>query len=125
MPGVKGISTKKKAHWFTYQSGLFFAGGAPKPSAAAYALPFTATSAPDGVHLWGQLRFLRNGTPAQVQLQFRPAGAPEFGDFGGPQPVTSSFGFFQANAPSQGPGAWRAVWTGSGTTFTSLPAIVG
>src|SRR3954451_11971825 len=39
---VKGARAGTKPYWFTYQSGLYFQNGQPKPSAAGYALPFLA-----------------------------------------------------------------------------------
>jgi hypothetical protein len=126
VPGVRGIPRNRKAHWFTYQSGLFFADGRPKPSAVAYALPFVARPAGDAVSVWGQLRFRPNGVADRVQLQFRPAGGSDFGDVGEPLDVgPGGLGFFQTRVPNQGPGAWRAVWTDGAITFTSLPAPVG
>jgi hypothetical protein len=40
---VRGRNKSSKSYWFTYQSGLFYQRGQPKPAAYAYAFPFTAT----------------------------------------------------------------------------------
>ncbi len=110
VPPVKGVSSKSKRRWFTYQSGLYFANGQPKPAADAYKLPITVTPAGDTVSVWGQLRFLRNATPTQVEIQFRPQAGGEFVTAGAPVAVTNPLGFFEARPPAPGPGAWRALW---------------
>ena len=108
-----------KSYWFTYQSGLFFQRGQAKPAAYAYSFPFVAvitgvdpaTAAPI-FGLWGQMRFLANGVPETVQLQWRPkdnsAGWTTIGE-----PVAiDHFGYFNATrtAPSPAPGEWRGAW---------------
>ena len=67
-----------------------------------------------GANVWGQLRFLPNGTQSSVSLQFRPEGAAEFGPLGEPVPVTDARGFFSVDRPAPGPGTMRAVWNGPG-----------
>jgi hypothetical protein len=111
-PPVKGARPNTKPYWFTYQSGLFFANGTPKPSASAYALPFIATITPGGVNVWGQLRFRPNNITDQVQIEqlnadgtWSPAGAPI--------DVTNPMGYFGAVLPGAGPGQYRAHWTGT------------
>lgn len=111
---VKGVSKRSKRYWFTYQSGLFNIDGTPKPALAAYTLPLVATPAGANMNLWGQLRFLPNGTQSSVSLQFRPEGATDFAQVGDPVPVTDQLGFFSADRPAPSSGAWRAVWSGPG-----------
>jgi hypothetical protein len=109
-----------KAYWFTYQSGLYFANGQPKPAAYAYLFPFVATGSSE----WGQMRFRPNGSVGDaVQLQWRPAGGA-FADVGAPVPVTSPLGYFEAAVAPPGPGFMRAVWTAD-TTIASPEAAVG
>ncbi len=108
-----------KSYWFTYQSGLFFRRGQPKPAAYAYSFPFAATAtgvdpatgAPS-FNLWGQMRFLRNGVADVVQIQWRPKdnsiGWVTVGD-----PVAiDHFGYFTAArvAPAALAGEWRGTW---------------
>ncbi len=108
-----------KGYWFTYQSGLFYQRGQPKPAAYAYSFPFVAT--PLGVDeatgaplaaLWGQMRFRPNGAVDAVQIQWHPkdnsAGWFNVGD-----PVAIDFfGYFTATrvAPAAAVGDWRAAW---------------
>jgi hypothetical protein len=109
--GVKGFKKSDKRRWFTYQSGLFYANGKPKPSAIAYRMPLHIVSTEAaGVNFWGWLRFLPAGTQTQVLLQFRPAGASEFQTIGDPVAVTNPNGFFEAQRPRPGPGTWRALF---------------
>ena len=108
-----------KGYWFTYQSGLFFRRGQPKPAAYAYSFPFMATAtgvdeatgAP-AFELWGQMRFLSNGVPDAVQIQWHPkdnsAGWLNVGD---PAP-TDAYGYFNVArvAPFPLAGDWRGAW---------------
>ena len=116
---VRGRSKTSKSYWFTYQSGLFFQRGQPKPAAYAYSFPFVAT--PRGADplsgmplfgLWGQLRLAANGAAEKVQIQWHPkdnsAGWYNVGD-----PIAvDHFGYFTATlaAPSPVPGDWRGAW---------------
>lgn len=116
---VRGRATGSKGYWFTYQSGLFFQRGQPKPAAYAYSFPFVAT--PLGVDgetgapvfsLWGQARFLANGATEAVQIQWRPKdNSAGWFNVGDPQPI-DHFGYFTATrvAPAAVPGDWRAAW---------------
>ena len=109
---VAPVATARKgtrSYWFTYQSGLFTHAGKPKPAAAAYALPLTVRFVNGRDRLWGQLRFLPNGTDSTVELQYRPEGAKGFARVGEPVAVSSFHGFFEADRPSPGPGEWRAI----------------
>ena len=115
--------TGSKAYWFTYQSGLYFADGKPKPSAGAYAFPFlgTVTGAdPQGNYqlaAWGQLRFRPNSltSPDAVQIQWRPRSDPNgWVNVGQPITVASGLGFFDASvAVPPVPGVARAVLAGT------------
>lgn len=107
-----------KSYWFTYQSGLFFLNGKPKPAAYSYSFPFLArpgvdpaTGAPAFL-LWGQLRFQNNGAADTVRIQWRPKdGSADWADVGDPVPV-DFFGYFDVarTPPAPVAGEWRAVW---------------
>jgi hypothetical protein len=120
---VEVISRYRKAdkrRYFTYQSGLYFADGRPKPSAAAYLMPLvlTGTGAAEGyqqgVRLWGWLRFLPPtydpNNPQRVYIQFRPRDSGEFFTLGEGTPVTNQLGFYEVSKGLSGPGTVRAVW---------------
>jgi Cellulase (glycosyl hydrolase family 5) len=98
-----------KPYWFTYQSGLFYANGQPKPSAPAYMLPFVAEPAGGGNYLfWGQVRFTANGADQTVYLQ-RKQGSDWVND-GDPIPVTNAVGFWELTRPAQKGATYREVW---------------
>jgi len=109
-----------KAYWFTYQSGLYFFNGQPKPSAGAYAMPFLATNsntldpatATPIYNLWGQLRLLPNNAPqASATIQWRAKdGSTPWLAVGEPVPA-DPMGYFQASraAPQAVPGEWRSA----------------
>jgi hypothetical protein len=114
-PGNARYGVNSPRYWFTYQSGLFNEDDTPKPSAAAYALPLTATPAGGNQFaIWGQLRFRPNGAaPSGVQLQFRPQGSDNWSNSGPPIGVTDPQGYFNVTVGAPSPGSFRAVWTSS------------
>lgn len=125
---VPGVPRSSKARWFTYQSGLEFANGQPKPAQQAYYFPFVVQQPGRyAAVVWGQLRFRPNGLPPgaqdQVQLQFRPADrSTDFVDVGDPILVTSTMNYFTGRVQLPGPGEIRARWTGG--PLTSRPAAI-
>jgi len=116
---VRRRPKNSKGYWFTYQSGLFFQRGQPKPAAYAYSFPFVAT--PTGADpatgvpafsLWGQLRFRPNGAPDHVHLQWRPKDNSSGWITVGAPVATDHFGYFSTArfAPALTPGEWRGAW---------------
>lgn len=126
----KKLKPTSKRYWFTYQSGLQFSDGRPKPAQQAYSMPIhvigrgTDSVGNDGVLLWGWVRFLPINTQSKVSLQFKPLGAADFSTIGDPVPVTNSLGFWEAHRAVPVPGTWRALWIEptSGTVLTSREA---
>jgi hypothetical protein len=121
---VRGVRRNSKARWFTYQSGITFANGVPKPAYQGYYFPFLARPAPDGsAFVWGQLRFRPNNLPPgaqdNVQIQHSADGGASWTNVGGALPVTNGMGFFSGSIPPPGPGLVRAVLLG--TEVTSRP----
>jgi hypothetical protein len=117
---VKRYKKADKRRYFTYQSGLYYADGKPKPAAQAYLLPLVLTGTgpaegyQQGVELWGWLRFLPPfpdpNNPQRVFIQFRPKSSNQFFTLGEGIPVTNPIGFFEATRGVTGPGTVRAVW---------------
>jgi hypothetical protein len=107
-----------KRRWFTYQSGLFYANGKPKPSAAVYSFPFVAQPtgrAADGKTnylLWGQIRFRPNNARDLVYLQYRPDGSKDWSLLGDPL-QTEVRNYFHVGTTVPGPGDVRAIWFGN------------
>jgi len=116
---VRKASKNSKGYWFTYQSGLFFQRGQPKPSAFAYSFPFVAVlggvdaaTASPIFNLWGQLRFLPNGVADVVQIQWRPKDSSSGWVTVGDPVALDAMNYFTATrvAPSPAPGEWRGMW---------------
>ena len=129
VPEITRYRKSDKRRYFTYQSGLYFADGRPKPAVAAYLLPLVVTGTgavegyQQGVKLWGWLRFLPPGynpqtNPQEVFIQFRPRGSSEFMTLGEGIKVTNGVGFFETSRGVMGPGTLRAV---SFEPFTKTP----
>ena len=122
-----------KRYWFTYQSGLFFNNGKPKPAAGAYTFPFMAIpigKAADGKTndlIWGQLRFRPNSKSDLVFVQYKPSdGSSDWTNLGDPLTAGPPRNFFVGLREIPGPGQLRAVWIGSDAPkiATSRPANV-
>lgn len=115
-----------KQYFSTYDAGLEFLRGTPKPSQAAYVLPLVAltdgpVAGPSSIRVWGQLRFLahdpRGGAVQAVQIEYRRPGAPPtaFAPLGGPLAMTDGRRhFFTGSVAVPGPGTIRAHWSGGG-----------
>ena len=104
-----------KPYWRTWQSGLRFADGTPKPLYDAFRLPFVVSPGArveQPVELWGLVRpaAAAGGLPTDVRLQFLPRGGEAWQEAGAVR-VTDPSGAFAARATRRGPGAWRFVWS--------------
>lgn len=109
VPPQRQYPKGSRAYWFTYQSGLFFANGQPKPSAPAYMLPFVIKPAGGGKYLfWGQVRFTPNGADQTVYVQHKQGS--DWVNDGDPIPVTNSVGFFEVTRPAQKGLTYRILW---------------
>jgi hypothetical protein len=125
VPPLRKYPKTSRHYWFTYQSGLFFANGKPKPSALAYLFPFLAQPAgtPLTANVWGMLRFRPNDLPEgaqdQVQIQFKPAdGSADWAPLGDPIPVINGKGFFTGQVTAPAAGSIRATWTDPASGFS-------
>ena len=115
---VRGKRRNTKPYWFTYQSGLEFANGAPKPARQAYVLPFLGfvtaiepeTQRPVYT-LWGQLRFRPNGAQDTALIQHQPAGSQEWTTIAEAE-VRGDRNYFVTALTSPGPGLLRVRWEG-------------
>jgi hypothetical protein len=99
------------ARWRTYQSGIRFADGRPKPAYDAYRLPLVGPAqAPAGrpLRLWGMVRPGQAGQ--QIRLQFAPDGCWSFADVGAPFTVGDPRGYFEVDVNPTGSGTYRFTW---------------
>ena len=127
-----------KAFWFTYQSGLFFRNGTPKPSLGAYRMPFLAfdtktldpTLGSPIYNLWGQIRMLNDDAPGAATIQWRAKdGSTPWLSVGETVPIDKK-GFYTATraAPMPVVGEWRGALldpSGSGTELATSPGTGG
>jgi hypothetical protein len=64
-------------YWSTFQTGLAYLDGAPKPALSAYRLPIfipaPAFAPGSEVTVWGMLRLAPNDTAQRASIQWRPA----------------------------------------------------
>jgi hypothetical protein len=107
------FGARDKRRWITYQSGLRYDDGAPKPSLAAYRLPLVAPArVPPGraLDLWGFVRPAPAGQPTRVQLEVAPEGSADYEPVGDPLDVDGS-GVFRASVEQPRSGTWRFTWT--------------
>ncbi len=121
-----------KNYWFTYQSGLFFQRGQPKPAAYSYSFPFlTIPSGIEGalpkVSLWGQLRFRPNGRPDTAWVQWRPKDNSAGWTTIGESIEVDTMGYFTATrvAPSATPAEWRGVYVAPDGSAVTSPGSDG
>lgn len=104
-PGTRGF-------WGTWQSGLRYADGTPKPLYHAFRLPSRYRRGPGRGRALGP-RAPRGGRRRAAHRR-APAVLPrgeEVWQEAGAVRVTDATGAFLARATRRGPGAWRFVWT--------------
>lgn len=105
-PGTRG-------YWATFQMGLEFVGGKPKPALAAYRLPIWLPVARHGksVTVWGQLRPADHSALQAGLIEYRPRGSSTWQASDGDTVLTTnSEGFFLAHVPIPSAGDVRLAW---------------
>ena len=104
-------------YWSTFQTGLEFLGGRPKPSLNAYRLPIWVPSrsfargAPTFV--WGMLRPAPNGTMQRASIEWRPAAGGAFRTVA-TVTTTNYNGVLTDRVRLPGSGSVRIRWAGAG-----------
>lgn len=125
---IRTESKTSRRRWFTYQSGLFFADGRPKPAAGAYSFPLVAQPGPKDAEgkstaiIWGQARFRPNRAQDTVYFQHQARGSKDWTLVG--QATTTSRNYFTASVTPPGPGIIRAVWLGSDAPRVAISRTV-
>jgi hypothetical protein len=104
-------------YWSTFQTGLAYLDGAPKPALSAYRLPIFIPApgfAPGAeVTVWGMLRLAPNRTPQRALIQWRPArGGGAYWALATVDTDDPS-GVLVARVKPPGPGVIRIKWTGA------------
>ena len=101
-----------KNYWGTYQSGLQFADGTPKPAYAAYRFPLMAPArvAPgQPLELWGLLRPGANGTQQRIRIQWRARAEDQWSTLSD-RAVSDFRGYFTEVLPAPQTGFYRFEW---------------
>jgi hypothetical protein len=71
-----GARRGSRAYWSTFQTGLMYLSGKPKPAFDSYALPIWLPSAGHGhVTVWGQVRPAHESQQVTVDLQYQRRGS--------------------------------------------------
>ena len=105
--------------WATYQTGIQFDDGRPKPAYATYRLPLRATPQPDGtVALWGMVR--PGGAQERIRIEFRGANDSEWRSLG-ERTVNQPRGYWSETIPPLGPGYYRFEWLRASSGALPLP----
>jgi hypothetical protein len=101
-------------YWSTFQTGLRFAGGAPKPSLNSYRLPVFLPNPVLGpnrsVLVWVMLRAAPQGVRQQASLQWRPQSGSSFQTLR-TMTTDNPNQVFSATVTMPGPGVIRVAWT--------------
>ena len=112
---VKSVSQYElldEADLGSFQTGLRFVDGSPKPSLDAYRLPIWVIKHGSGVTVWGQVRPGHAAAGADRERQRH--------QFTAVKTVRPAAGYFLVNLPRQPKSSW--LWQGPGGTFTSRVA---
>jgi hypothetical protein len=72
-PPRQGAKPGTLSYWSTFQTGLYYAGGKPKPALAAFRLPIWLPSARHGrsVAVWAELRPARRDNVQTAEIEYR------------------------------------------------------
>ncbi len=105
-------------YWSTFQTGLVYLRGAPKPSLFTYRLPIylpARTFAAGGkLTVWGMLRAAPNNTPQRAQIQWRRVDHNAAWRVLAVVSTRNRTGVLQVGVAPPGSGELRLVWVPSG-----------
>lgn len=107
-----------RAYWATFQTGLEFVGGKPKPALGAYRLPIWLPRARHGksVTVWGQLRPADHASTQVGLVEYEPRGTSTWTATTGDTVVTTNGeGYFLAHVPIPSAGSVRLAWVDPAT----------
>jgi hypothetical protein len=114
-------------YWDTFQSGLLYANGDPKPALAAYRLPIwmpqSICAGSCSLLVWGQLRLAPHGTPQQARIEWQ--GTPGTGwRMLSAVRVTNADGYFETHVTVPGSGRVRITWHSPGGKVIASRSVV-
>jgi hypothetical protein len=100
-----------RAYWSTFQSGLLFSNGNPKPSYTSYRIPLWLPSPRHGsrVTVWGELRPADHTTLQYAVIEFEPKGSRTWSNLTEIQ-TESPEGFFVNHVSIPSAGRIRVAW---------------
>jgi hypothetical protein len=100
-------------YWSTFQTGLLYQNGVPKPSLNSYRLPLflpdPSVAPGHPVLVWAQLRPAPAGGPQPAEVQWQPRGAGPFRTLA-TVTTTGRSGVLTARLGIPGPGVVRIRW---------------
>ncbi len=107
-----GTRRNSQLYWSTFQTGLEYANGTPKPAFAAYQLPIWLPKTRHGgsVAVWGQLRVADHTTLQSGAIQFQRRGSSSWQQLTQVQ-TSSPEGFLYTHVAIPAAGAVRLTWT--------------
>jgi hypothetical protein len=108
----RGEPRGSKLYWSTFQTGLRYANGNPKPAYSTFPIPIWLPKARhgSGVELWGQLRPANHAAMQTAAVQFQRRGSSSWTN----QTVlhtSSPEGFLDDRVAIPGAGSVRLAWT--------------
>jgi hypothetical protein len=113
-------------YWDTFQTGLLFQNGKPKPAYAAYRMPIwipTAHFSRGGsVYVWGQIRPESGGAAATAEIQWK--GTTGAFRTLGTVSTQATEGYFTGRVKPPGTGVIRIRWVDGRTAITSRSVTV-
>jgi hypothetical protein len=115
-----------RLYWSSFQTGLMYINGDPKPAYSTYPIPIWLPNARHGssVEVWGQLRPADHTVLQYATLQFQPQGSADWTDLGVLY-TSSSEDFLDYRVAIPGAGSVRLAWTSpTGQSFYSRAVSV-
>jgi hypothetical protein len=113
-----GARPGSRAYWSTFQSGLLFANGAPKPAFGAFQIPiWLPSSRHQHLTVWGELRPANHSTVQVAVLQYQPRGSSSWTSERTIQ-TSNREGFLLAHLSVPGAGNVRLAWSDPATHNT-------
>ena len=113
-----GARRGSRAYWSTFQTGLEYASGQPKPAFYTFRIPiWLSRSAHGNVSVWGQLRVADHAAAQQATVWYQRGGSSTWTAVQQVQ-TTSPEGFLTTHLSLPGAGSVRLGWVNPATGGT-------